>query len=94
MHYFTLSIFSWSLIQFSLNLVVQKGQSFQSFQFDSVDRNSMEEEETQKPTNEEQSRKKNLIKIKLNSKKSSCLSWLNVDNEIWSILITILFQDG
>ena len=108
MHYFTLSIFSWSLFQFSLNLVVRKGQSFQSFQLESVDKNSMEDEEsqpvaaaatataadTEKNAKEEPATKKNLIKIKLNSKKSSCLSCLSFDNEIWSILITLLFQDG
>lgn len=30
MHYFTLAIFSWSLFQFTLNLVVTRGRSFQS----------------------------------------------------------------
>lgn len=30
MHYFTLAIFSWSLFQFCLNLVVSRGRSFQS----------------------------------------------------------------
>jgi hypothetical protein len=30
MSYFTLAIFSWSLLQFSLNLVVTRGRTFQS----------------------------------------------------------------
>ena len=50
--------------------------------------------DTEKNAKEEPATKKNLIKIKLNSKKSSCLSCLSFDNEIWSILINLLFQDG
>ena len=42
MSYFTLAIFSWSLFQFSLNLVVTRGRSFQSV---AVDGSSQEEDE-------------------------------------------------
>ena len=99
MHYFTLSIFSWSLFQFSLNLVVRKGQSFQSFQFDSVEKNSIDvnvedEEEDEEESKRESSAQKNVIKINLKPTKSSCSSCLNFDNEIWSIIITLIFQDG
>lgn len=37
MSYFTLTIFSWSLFQFSLNLVVTRGRSFQSVAVDDLD---------------------------------------------------------
>lgn len=39
MHYFTLAIFSWSLFQFCLNLVVSRGRSFQSVALMEPDQN-------------------------------------------------------
>jgi hypothetical protein len=127
----TLSIFSWSMFQFSLNLVVNRGRSF------AVEK--LEDEFNQNNTNDEDAdhlssdfedmeengnrtffqkldnyvRKHNVeadvIKLeeKTNEKrwtdKICCciprkyhryLRFENFDSEMWSILITMVFQDG
>lgn len=122
MSYFTLTIFSWSLFQFSLNLVVTRGRSFQSVAVDDLDGEGgggggaggagqggggsgganneeyMDDEDGGRTFIE----KLNIYaqNVKPNSSKSKkflCLSTKMFrfdlfDSEIWSILITLIFQ--
>ncbi|CAF0834604.1 unnamed protein product [Brachionus calyciflorus] len=99
MPYFTLAIFSWSLFQFSLNLVVTRGRSFQSATLDDVedDNEADADDETSSRTFVE---KLHTYAIKgkdqINPKKKFWLLNLfdMLDTEMWSILITLIFQDG
>lgn len=105
MPYFTLAIFSWSLFQFSLNLVVTRGRSFQS-----VTQDDEEEEDKDENIEDENASKSLFEKLHLyaikgkdpaktnnGSKKCSnkkCFRLDMLDTEMWSILITLVFQDG
>lgn len=109
MSYFTLVIFSWSLFQFSLNLVVTRGRSFQSVAVDDLDGN--EGNGNEYPDEEQLDNGRSFVE-KLNSfamstkeslapkaKNFLCFSssffrFDLLDSEIWSILITLIFQDG
>ena len=112
MSYFTLAIFSWSLFQFSLNLVVTRGRSFQSV---AVDGSSQEEDEIfgeedlvsngtegVRTFSEELNRitnNRNRMPSSSRKEKTFCFAtrFLRLDlldSEIWSILITLIFQDG
>lgn len=110
MSYFTLTIFSWSLFQFSLNLVVTRGRSFQSVAIDDLDPEGgannaganneeyMDEDDGGRTFMEKlnmyaQNSKPDAPK----SKNFLCLSskffrFDLFDSEIWSILITLIFQ--
>lgn len=112
MSYFTLTIFSWSLFQFSLNLVVTRGRSFQSVAVDDLDGTGgdanaggandeyMEDDQydggrtlIEKLNQYAQNSKPSSPK----SKKFLCFSshmfrFDLFDSEIWSILITLIFQ--
>jgi hypothetical protein len=109
MTYFTLSIFSWSMFQFSLNLVINRGRSFviEKEVNEDVDQNNQKEFELLE--DEENSNKTFMQKlddyvlrqdVKLtNEKKLGCVprKYLSLDvfdTEMWSILITMIFQDG
>jgi hypothetical protein len=97
MTYFTLSTFSWSLFQFSLNLVVTRGRNFQATAIN--DDNEVDEEENNE---EENSEKENIEEVKINmspksngcSKIGQCIKNGLLDSEVWSILVTLIFQDG
>lgn len=105
MPFFTLAIFSWSLFQFSLNLVVTRGRSFQSVSMED------EEQEDEDENLEEENASKSFIeklhtyalkgkeptKSNYGSKscsKKKCFRLDMLDTEMWSILITLVFQDG
>jgi hypothetical protein len=107
MSYFTLAIFSWSLFQFSLNLVVTRGRSFQSVS--SEDQNDDDDDDEYLAEDDPNEHAKNFTeKLQAYSAKNSnllrrkkFLCWSNgcfrldmLDSEIWSILITVMFQDG
>ncbi len=108
MSYFTLSIFSWSLFQFSLNLVVTRGRTFQSISTDEQNENIEddfdEDDDCSTKTFVEKINKhlsnsnKGSISINPGQSKSMCGCFKNffdmIDTEIWSILITLIFQDG
>lgn len=104
MSYFTLAIFSWSLFQFSLNLVVTRGRSFQSVAVDGSDQEMDEytdEENYDGTTNKSLKEVLNATAVaNLNKKEKTfcfvtkCLRLDLLDSEIWSILITLIFQDG
>lgn len=109
MSYFTLTIFSWSLFQFSLNLVVTRGRSFQSVNVEDPtdnmeDYQDGEQVDTSKSffekLNEIASNAKNNLNVNGISKKKKpfcvprCFRFDLLDSEIWSILITLIFQDG
>lgn len=108
MSYFTLVIFSWSLFQFSLNLVVTRGRSFQSVAVDDQEGDVEDYEDddaadtksfVEKLNSFAVSAKSNLNMNDFKKKKSfcrafHCLRLDLLDAEIWSILITLVFQDG
>lgn len=104
MPYFTLAIFSWSLFQFSLNLVVTRGRSFQSITLDDEeleDEEDMEDENASKSLYEKLHlyaiKGKEATKSNNGSKKCAnkkCFRLDMLDTEMWSILITLVFQDG
>jgi hypothetical protein len=94
MVYFTLIIFSWSLFQFSLNLVVTRGRSFTSVPIDAILDNDDSDDSDQY---------KNALKSykdKSKKKKRNCAKFWKIFNikllnsEVWSILVTLMFQDG
>jgi len=110
---FTLSIFSWSLFQFSLNLVVTRGRSFQTMNQEDMEdvvldptsenvQNLRETEETPDLTKTFVEKLKTFKEFnhKFSNQKSptrKCLKLFRLDlldSEIWSILITLIFQDG
>ena len=112
---FTLTIFSWSLFQFSLNLVVTRGRSFQSIheQEDIEDiildptseniQNYKENDDSAGDLTKTFIDKLNTFKEfnpqlnQKNSRTTKCLRFFRLDlldSEIWSILITLIFQDG
>jgi hypothetical protein len=108
MSYFTLSIFSWSLFQFSLNLVVTRGRTFQSIstdeQNDNIEDDFDEDDDCSTKTFVEKINKhlsnsgKGSISGNPTQTKSKCACFKKffdmIDTEIWSILITLIFQDG
>jgi hypothetical protein len=102
MSYFTLAIFSWSLFQFCLNLIVTRGRSFQSVAMDDEDevmddvsidpeadpnRSFTEELKAFTKSNKKNGKNKKILCISTKS-----FSFDVLDTEIWSILITLLFQ--
>jgi hypothetical protein len=104
---FTLAIFSWSLFQFSLNLVVTRGRSFQSTMSNDFDtQDEMDEDaENDQPVDEEKrfidvlnkfasDTKNSMNKKKKRSCGSDFFQFEAIDSEVWSILITLIFQDG
>jgi hypothetical protein len=110
---FTLAIFSWSLFQFSLNLVVSRGRSFQSTASADMDTTVVEEDEEGGGGGgcgeiDENRRfldvlnkyasggsKKVQLQQQQPSRCGSCIQLLDsIDSEVWSILITLIFQDG
>lgn len=110
MSYFTLTIFSWSLFQFSLNLVVTRGRSFQSVAVDDLDgeggggttNNEQMPDDDQLDSGRTFIEKLNMFaqNVKPDSPKAKnflCISskifrFDLFDSEIWSILITLIFQ--
>lgn len=104
MHCFTLSIFSWSLFQFSLNLVVSRGRSYQSITTDSDDdlNNDCKQDDDCESNSDISANNKASItntgnvrlKLKKKRKRFFAVNCLNFDSEIWSIIITLIFQDG
>ncbi len=113
MCYFTLSIFSWSLFQFSLNLIATRGRNFNSSVNEDRNKEYIDEDDEYLSENENENDLtliEKLNKYALNSKsflknvknasnKSSngkpCVPKLEMlDTEVWSIIITIIFQDG
>lgn len=116
---FTLAIFSWSLFQFSLNLVVTRGRSFQSTAMGDVDNTEVEDDEYAVEFDHQASDEKRFLEtlnkyardakhsqMATNKKAAaaassskckcmpSCIRFDMLDSEVWSILITLLFQDG
>ena len=107
---FTLSCFSWSLFQFSLNLVVTRGRSFNTIHEEIEDiildpseniQNYNESEETARDLTKTFIEKLNTFQeFNPNSNQKNicarkCLQFFNLDlldSEIWSILITLIFQ--
>lgn len=93
MIYFTLAIFSWSLFQFSLNLVVTRGRNFQATAID-------EENAENEDDNENDEEEIEAVKIDMNPKSNKCSNLGQciknglLDSEVWSILVTLIFQDG
>jgi hypothetical protein len=111
MSYFTLVIFSWSLFQFSLNLVVTRGRSFQSVVVDGSSQelnNDFADDElagmaagdgTKSLAEELNTIALTRSSLNVRRKRLFCLStrcfrFDLLDSEIWSILITLIFQDG
>jgi hypothetical protein len=108
MTYFTLSIFSWSMFQFSLNLVVNRGRSFviekeinEDVNDNQNDFEILEDEENANKTfMQKLDAYVRMQDVKLtNEKKIGCIpkKYLSLDvfdTEMWSILITMIFQDG
>ena len=110
MTYFTLSIFSWSMFQFSLNLVVNRGRSFvieKEVNEDAADQNDQndfeileDEENANKTFMQKLDTYVRMQDVKMtNEKKFGCIpkKYLSLDvfdTEMWSILITMIFQDG
>jgi hypothetical protein len=93
MVYFTLIIFSWSLFQFSLNLVVTRGRSFQSAPIDILSDDEDDSNDTEKSKQIFENYNEKL-------KRNSCSSFWKyfqsqlLNSEVWSILVTLMFQDG
>jgi hypothetical protein len=110
MTYFTLAIFSWSLFQFSLNLVVTRGRSFQSSAVADLDTNNeaddnydeleggaggMDDKKFVETLNRIAAQaKESMKKEKSKNVLNKCIRFDMLDSEIWSILITLIFQDG
>jgi hypothetical protein len=94
MVYATLTVFSWSLFQFSLNLVVTRGRSFQGVVTEDID-------DDMSYNTFGQSQFSNKYSIESKNKAWSkffflfdCSKFDFLNNEIWSILVTLVFQDG
>ena len=94
MVYATLSVFSWSLFQFSLNLVVTRGRSFQAVVTEDID-------DDMSYQTFGQSQFSNKYSIESKNKTWSkffflidCSKFQFLNSEIWSILVTLVFQDG
>jgi hypothetical protein len=94
MIYATLTVFSWSLFQFSLNLVVTRGRSFQGVVTEDID-------DDMSYNTFGQSQFSNKYSIESKNKAWSkfffffdCSKFDFLNNEIWSILVTLVFQDG
>lgn len=110
MTFFTLSIFSWSMFQFSLNLVVNRGRSFVIEREEDDQNNGVLNSNDFEILEDEDNINKTFIQkldtyvrmedVKLtNDKKLGCIpkKYLSLDvfdTEMWSILITMIFQDG
>ena len=95
MVYFTLAIFSWSLFQFSLNLVVTRGRSFVGIADDMID--ELDSDDTKEKSEFSGTSKLSKISIKkglLSMQPFKFLRFDLLDSEIWSILVTLIFQDG
>jgi hypothetical protein len=99
MCFFTLTAFSWSLFQFSLNLVVTRGRTFSPINEDEeeedeslvtrtfvekINRHISSGKKTTGDPNNPNERRPNCFKRFIDM----------IDSEIWSILITLIFQDG
>ena len=80
MHFFTLSIFSWGLFQFSLNLFINKDENNNLDNLDSSFNSSLYDNTKEDNNNTTLS--------------EYIMSCFNFSNEIWSILISLIFQDG
>lgn len=85
----TLSLFSWSLFQFSLNLVVTRGRSFQGVVTEDIDDDVSyftvgQSQFSNKYSNESRNKKWSKFSFLFVCGK---LEFLN--NEIWSILVTL-----
>jgi hypothetical protein len=78
MHFFTLSIFSWGLFQFSLNLIINNKDENNLDNLDNSSANSSVYDNTKEE----------------NTISEYFMSCFNFSNEIWSILISLIFQDG
>jgi hypothetical protein len=113
MCYFTLSIFSWSLFQFSLNLIATRGRNFNSSANEDRNKEIIDEEDylSERENENDLTLIDRLNKYALNSKSfhkniknTSNKGTINtkcfapklemLDTEVWSIIITIIFQDG
>jgi hypothetical protein len=98
MVYFTLTIFSWSLFQFCLNLVVARGRSFQSElidpTIDEIDQDDSDDSEQTKYEFDSSNDKSGDKKKNLCSKFWKTFNAKLLNSEVWSILVTLMFQDG
>ncbi|CAF1193901.1 unnamed protein product [Didymodactylos carnosus] len=96
MVYSTLAVFSWSTFQFSLNLVATRGRTFNVEPVGTmIDNENNEMIQQKKEVRIELQRQTNSFKKRPASPESKCQWCLNtfLNNELYSIFITITMQD-